>query len=181
VLSTEGLNRYDKDCVYDNLDYFKIDYPLRWDYSIFARIENIKLIIYLQLQDGRLCGSTSDNSICIYNMDTNIIERSMEQLNDSKIQSIIQLKDGCICSCSDDNTVKLWNIESGLCTLSLEGHTKAVYCVIQLVDGRLCSGSTDGTMRVWNKNNGACELSLDTYFCPYPIVQLRDGRICMLN
>jgi BTB/POZ domain len=90
VLSTEGLNKYDKDCLYSNLEYFKIDHPLRvWDYSIFARIENIKLMIYLQLQDGRLCGSTSDNSICIYNMDTNVIDTSMKGHTNHIIRSLL--------------------------------------------------------------------------------------------
>jgi hypothetical protein len=65
VLSTEGLNRYDEDCVYDNLKYFMIPYKSRWNYSKVLTIENLKLRVYLQLRDGRLCGGTDDYSICI--------------------------------------------------------------------------------------------------------------------
>jgi hypothetical protein len=60
-------------CVYDNLVYFKISHKSKWDYSRVPQIENLGLTINLELQDGRICGSTGDDSICIYNMDTNVI------------------------------------------------------------------------------------------------------------
>jgi BTB/POZ domain len=41
VLSTEGLNKYDKDSVYDNLVYFKIPHKPKWDYSKGSQIENL--------------------------------------------------------------------------------------------------------------------------------------------
>jgi BTB/POZ domain len=185
VLSTEGLNRYDEDCVYSNLEYFKINYPLRvWDYSRFARIENLNLMICLQLQDGRLCGFTYDRSccICIYNMDTNIIEEMIKVDTDCSISSIIQLEDGRLCSFPHNYTIKLWNIEqSGQSEPTIEGHTYIVFSAIQLLDGRLCSASGDRTIKVWNKDDGACELTINTLDSPYPIVQLRDGRICSGN
>jgi BTB/POZ domain len=57
-LSTEGLNSYDKDCLYGNLKYFMIPHkPRVWDYSKVSKIGNLRLVIYLRLKDGRLCGA----------------------------------------------------------------------------------------------------------------------------
>jgi WD40 repeat protein len=176
VLSTEGLNSYDKDCVYDNLKYFKIPHKERWDYSKMTLIENLSLGVCLQLQDGRLCGSTSDYSICIYNMDTNIIETTLKG-HTRCISRIIQLEDGRLCSCSYDKKIKLWNIDSGKCELTIRGHTSRVDCVIQLMDGRICSGSGDN-IKVWSKDSGECEATIDAQTNVYCIVQLKDGRIC---
>jgi WD40 repeat protein len=176
-LSTEGLNRYDEDCAYANLKYFKIPHKSKWDYSKVSKIENLNLRVYLQLLDGRICGTTSDYSICIYNMDTNVIEKSMKG-HTYDISGIIQLKDGRLCSCSYDNTIKLWDIESGVCNLTINGHTSWVHCVIQLIDGRLCSGSTDWTIKIWDKYSGTCRLIINAGHPITFIVQLRDGRTC---
>jgi WD40 repeat protein len=177
VLSTEGLNRYDKDCVYDNLVYFKIPHKSKWDYSRISQIENLNLRVHLQLHDGRICGSTNDYGICIYNMDTNVIESNVKG-HTGYAEGIIQLKDGRLCSCSDDKSIKLWDIESGLCNLTINGHTGFVYCVIQLIDGRLCSGSWDRTIRIWNNDSAACQLIIDAGRSIIRTVQLRDGHIC---
>jgi BTB/POZ domain len=57
VLSTEWLNKYDEFCVDDNLNYYKIPPKLKaLDYSRIFFVESIKLRIFLQLHDGRLCG-----------------------------------------------------------------------------------------------------------------------------
>jgi WD40 repeat protein len=180
VLSTEGLNRYDEDCVYANLKYFKIPHKSNRDYSKVSLIEKLNLRVYLQLRDGRLCGSTSDYSICIYNMDANIIETNMKG-HTNFIRGIIQLEDGRLCSCSDDKSIKLWSIESGQCELDILGHISDVYCVILLIDGRLCSGSCGGSIKIWNKDNGVCELTVDAGDFIFRIAQLRDGRISGVN
>jgi hypothetical protein len=43
-----------------------------------SRIENLNLVVYLQLLDGRLCGASYANTICIHNLDTNIVETTLE-------------------------------------------------------------------------------------------------------
>jgi BTB/POZ domain len=122
ALSTEGLNRYDEDCVYANLVYFKIPHnPRVWDYSRVYPTYSLQLQVCLQLQDGRLCGYASDGSICIHNMETNAIEKRMEAGWNFNT-NIIELSDGRIGSCRCDYSIQLWNIESGLCNLTLNGH-----------------------------------------------------------
>jgi WD40 repeat protein len=178
VLSTEGLNRYDEDCVYAKLVYFKIPHKAKWDYSIASQIENLNLKVCLQLLDGRICGSTSDYGIvCIYNMDTNVIETIMKG-HTKYVVDVIQLEDGRLCSCSYDRSIKLWDIGSGVCNLTIDGHTSGVTCVIQLLDGRLCSGSEDHTVKIWSKDSGVCELAVNAGDSIFRIAQLRDGRIC---
>jgi WD40 repeat protein len=129
------------------LFYFKIPHESRlWDYSIvFSVVDNLQLVVYLQLQDGilqlqdgRLCGSRSDYSICIFAVDSNVIEKSIEG-HTGFVRGIIELQDGRLCSCSDDESIKLWNIEPGQCDLNINRQTNGVFCVIQLLDGRLCS------------------------------------------
>jgi WD40 repeat protein len=176
-LDCRGLTDYEIECVYANLDYFLIPFTREWDYSRVSQIETLDLIVYLQLQDGRLCGCRSEKSISVYNMDTNIIEKSMHGHSDT-IRGIIQLEDGRLCSCSSDMSIKLWDIESGLSNLTINGHTSWVSCVIQLLDGRLCSGSYDMKIKIWNKDSGACDLTICNNGYPIRIVQLRDGRIC---
>jgi WD40 repeat protein len=180
VLSTEGLNRYDKNCVYANLKYFKISYkPRLWDYSQVSTIENLNLGAYSLLRDGRLCGSTSDYDLCIYNIDTNAV--TTMKGHTEYVCASFQLEDGRICSCSGDKTgdktIKLWNIEFGQCDMSIDGHDDLTH-VIQLIDGRLCSGSHYSTIMIWSKDNGACELIINSGIHIYSLVQLRDGRIC---
>jgi WD40 repeat protein len=181
VLSTEGLNRYDEDCLYGNLKYFMIPHKSRlWDYSKVSTIENLVLAVFLQLNDGRLCGYKCDTGIYIYNMDTNIIETSLGHT--AYVSALIQLEKSRLCSCSFENTIKVWNIKSGQCELTLNGHTSFVLCVIQLTDGRLCSGSVDSTIRIWNKDNGVCELIINSTGSDVDcLVQLRNGSICSGN
>jgi WD40 repeat protein len=176
-LMCEGLTCYEIDCVYGNLDYFLIPFTRLWDYSKVSKIEVAHLVVYLVLHDKRLCGTTSYRSICIYSMDTNVIEKSMQGHHDT-VRGIIQLEDGRLCSCSFDDTIKLWDIESGQCELTIHGHTSTVNCIIQLMDGRLCSGSNDLTIELWNKDSGVCELTIDTDSWTFSMDQLRDGRIC---
>jgi WD40 repeat protein len=181
-INCKGLTDHEIDCVYYNLDYFLIPFTRVWDYSIVNPIEHLALDICIQIKDGRLCGShvnwrDTDYSIKIWNLDTNIMESSLEG-HTSDISCIIPLQDGRICSCSDDKSIKIWNTESGQCELTYIGHTRDVTCVIQLMDGRLCSGSYDITIKLWNKDSGVCELTIDIGSDPSSIVQLRDSRIC---
>jgi WD40 repeat protein len=180
LLSTEGLNRYDEDCLYGNLQYFMIPHKSTWNYFKVSAIKTLRTRVCLQLRDGRLCGKTDDYSICIYNMERNAVETTMNGHADP-IGAIIQLEDGRLCSCSYDTTIKLWNIESGQSDQTIVGHTDRVTSVIQLVDGRLCSGSFDDTIKIWGKDSGVCELSINTYAFHNYLVQLRNGSVCSGN
>jgi WD40 repeat protein len=180
VLSTEGLNRYDEDCVYNNLVYFKIPHKSRWDYSRASQIEDLNVTVRLQLHDGRICGADY-NSICIYNMDTNIVEKIIEG-HTKRINGIIQLEDGRLCSCSKDKTVRIWSKDSGLCELSVNAGT-SISCIVQVRDGRICSGDNHyAGIKIWNITTGVCEIAKMTcngqYDCIRAIVVIDGLRVC---
>jgi WD40 repeat protein len=174
VLNCEGLNKYEVDCVYDNLDYFNIAHDSRWMYKKAALIDSCKGAD-IQLQDGRLCG-LDGNSICIYNMVTCDTETLSGHTD--RVYEVIQLKDGRICSCSEDMTIKVWSVGKKECLLSIVGHTGFVRVALQLNDKRLCSGSLDRTIKVWNKDTGVCDLTINTESIVYILATLSDGRVC---
>jgi WD40 repeat protein len=92
---------------------------LDWgSYSAVTVLENLKLRVFLQMSDGRVCGSAG-HEVCIYDTDTSAIETAMEGHSDES-RGIIQLEDGRICSCSSDKTIKVWTVESVLCELAIE-------------------------------------------------------------
>jgi WD40 repeat protein len=176
-LDCHGLTDYEIDCVYGNLDYFIIPFTRVWDYSIAHKIQTLNLVVHLQLSDQRLCGSAKENSICIYNMDTQIIEATMKGHRNG-LTSIIQLEDGRICSSSNDHTMKLWSLESGECEITDDRHTYPVECLIQLTDGRVCGGSY-GSIKIGNKDNLVNEMIIRTLeYGVYSLVQLRNGSLC---
>jgi BTB/POZ domain len=121
VLSTDGLNRYDEDCMYDNLVYFRIPYEPRWDYTRVSIGETNQFCFHLLLKDGRLIGTANINSmlrIVVWNMDTNRIESTIEG-HIYLVSAIIELLDGRVCSCSQDKTIKVWSIDTGDCELTI--------------------------------------------------------------
>jgi tricorn protease-like protein len=73
-------------------------------------IESLKMGAHIQLSDGRLCGSNDNHKICVYNMDTNMVETMRHSTGNYK--ALILLQDGRICSCSHDESIKIWNTES---------------------------------------------------------------------
>jgi BTB/POZ domain len=94
-LSVEGLNKYDVDCMYDNLDYFKIPHIAQIDYSRGSSVEGLRMDVLLQLRDGRLLGRTNDGSIHIWSMDTNMIEISLKGQT-GRVDDITELASGSL-------------------------------------------------------------------------------------
>jgi WD40 repeat protein len=174
VLNCEGLNKYEVDCVYDNLDYFNIAHDSRWMYKKAALIDSCKGAD-IQLQDGRLCG-LHGKSINIYNMITCDTETLLGHT--ATLYEVIQLEDGRICSCSEDMSIKVWSVDKKECLLSIVGHTGFVCVVLQLLDRRLCSGSEDCTIKVWNKDTGVCDLTIHIESSVDSLAMLSDGRVC---
>ncbi len=45
--------------------------------------------------------------------------------------------------------------------MTLEGHTKAVWCIVTLNDGRIASGSSDCKIKVWDVVAARCVQTLE--------------------
>jgi WD40 repeat protein len=66
-----------------------------------------------------------------------------------------------LASASEDGTVKVWDAATGQESLTLKGHTEAVYSVAFSPDGqRLASASQDKTVKVWDAATGRESLTL---------------------
>jgi BTB/POZ domain len=125
ALSLEGLNKYDVDCMYDNLDYFKIPHTAQIDYSRGSSVEGLWMDVLLQLRDGRLCGRTNDSNIHIWSMDTNMIEMTIKG-HTGYISEIIEHANGGLSiksyNFNDAYDAKLWNNKTH--ELSIQGDGK---------------------------------------------------------
>lgn len=132
----------------------------------------------VQLADGRICSSSGDKSVRIWDSYTGRCESILEG-HDSSVLSVIQLGDGRLCSGSDDFSIKIWDVGSGRCEQTWVGHSGPVLSVSELRDGRVCSASEDRTIKIWNLVTGACEQTLEGHSdWVFSVLELQDGRIC---
>ena len=132
----------------------------------------------VQLADGRICSSSGDKSVRIWDSCSGRCESILEG-HDSPVLSVIQLADGRLCSGSDDFSVKIWDVLTGRCEQTLVGHSGSVLSVSELRDGRVCSASEDRTIKIWNLVTGACEQTFEGHSdWVFSALELQDGRIC---
>jgi len=132
----------------------------------------------VQLADGRICSSSGDNSVRIWDSSSGRCEVILEG-HDRPVLSVTQLRDGRLCSGSDDCSIKIWDIHTGRCEQTLVDHSGSVLSVTQLGDGRVCSGSEDRTIKIWNVVTGVCEQTLEGHSdWVFSVLELRDGRLC---
>ena len=132
----------------------------------------------IQLADGRLCSSSADFTIKVWEVDN---KKCVITLcgHKSYVYSIIQLHDGRVASCGGDKTIKLWNLTSKKCEMSLVGHTECVYSLRQLINPRrLVSCSGDTYLKVWDLKIKQCIITLSghTEFVR-SVIQLENGRL----
>ncbi|HLX53231.1 MAG TPA: WD40 repeat domain-containing protein, partial [Aquella sp.] len=118
-----------------------------------------------------ICNGHTDGVVCLALLSDRHIKKS-SLLNDEKDV------DEHLVSGSHDTTIKIWNIRTGKCDITLEGHTRWIWCIKILSDGRIASGSADRTIKIWNLQTGKCDITLkghmDFIFC---IDELPDRRI----
>lgn len=178
-LSLKGLNEYEVECVYENLEYFQIPYTRVWDYSSCALVEGLQACALFELPGtaSRLCCASDRHGIRVWDMSLQRVETTLEGHADAVVV-VIPLHDGRICSGSLDCTIKIWNLDTRECVLSLDGHEKEVLALAQLADGRLCSGDKEGVIKVWNLDTGTTERSISNGYKLLSLLVLPDGRIC---
>jgi WD domain, G-beta repeat len=187
VLSTEGLDTYQEDRMYYNLDFLKIPYRRIRDYSRTTGPLKYDFWTLCQLNYGGLCGIRQENetfSICFLDIDIESMVR-FSGGHSQCISSIIKIGSSKICSFSEDNTAKIWNVDSGECEQTFHNEILSTgLSGIQLMDGRVCLWSYDNeTINLWNFSTGETisyshckEDFVAGMFCR--IKQLKDGRLC---
>jgi WD40 repeat protein len=68
----------------------------------------------IQLEDGRLCSCSYDNTIKLWNIDCGQCVLTING-HTSFVYCVIQLIDGRLCSGSRDKTINIWSKDSGAC------------------------------------------------------------------
>jgi len=131
----------------------------------------------VELGDGTLASGSWDNTIKIWDINTQQCLRTLKGHNDY-IYGLVRLADGTIASGSIDSTIKMWDPSSGLCLNTIDNGS-AVWCVYQLADGRIVvGGGGNGTIKLWDIKTATISLTLnshsDTVNC---VIQLVDGRL----
>lgn len=130
-----------------------------------------------ELQDGRVASGSLDNTIRIWDLDT---ERTVQTLTGHRanVRSVVQLRNGHLASGSDDDDVRIWDLSTGETVQTLTGHTEGVWMVLELEDGRLASAGRDRAIRIWDLDSGTTDQILDGHLDEVSaIAELADGRL----
>jgi WD40 repeat protein len=115
------------------------------------------------LSSDLLASSSSDRTICIWNLTTNstkfILKGHAFNANGLKLVSCDILASG-----SSDNSIKLWNITNGTLTGTLSNHTGVILNSVDFLSSsqKLVSGSYDQAIKIWNITTGECLSTFNT-------------------
>ena len=131
----------------------------------------------IQLSNGKLATSSSDNGIDIYNLKKYELENSLSGYN-SPVKCIINMNDGRFATGSVDGSIKIWTCDKTNCDLVIMAHEAPINTLIQLKDGNLASGSEDNIVKIYDLNKNWFIHTFKGHTKPVKsLVQLNDGRI----
>ena len=110
------------------------------------------IIALLELEDGRIVSSGSDNKIYIFriNENKNLIKIDKRVSYES---CIVELDRNRIITGSLDNRVKVWDINERKLIQTFLGHTSEITCLIKKDDNTVISGSGDNSIIIWDIKN----------------------------
>jgi WD40 repeat protein len=117
----------------------------------------------VQISDDLLASSSSDDTIRIWNLTTNLTKFIL-QGHTSDVYGLKLVSSDILASGSLDSTIKFWNITNGQLIRNLTGHIGNVQWSIDLlIDSQtLVSGSWDQTVKIWNLTTGECLSTFNT-------------------
>lgn len=105
------------------------------------------------LKDRRLCSSSLDNTIKVFNSKTYKCEMSLEG-HTQGVYYVTLLDNGDLASSSIDKTIRIWSIGKNdyKCIATIFAHKNKISKVIQISKARLASCSYDKTIKIWSSN-----------------------------
>ena len=59
-------------------------------------------------------------------------------------------------ACSVKTKIKIWNLRTNECVVSLDGHSKEIWCLETIDENRFASGSFDKTVKIWDAKEFVC-------------------------
>ena len=134
-------------------------YEKKFKYFTLNHIKNLEeekdwIWCLKELRDGRLCSSSGDSTIKIYEKYNYKIQLILKE-HQRGVYYIDQLNDGNLISCSDDRTIKIWNLSLNnyKIVLNILCNERGVRKVIQLNNHlHLISSHEENTINIWKIN-----------------------------
>lgn len=134
--------------------------------EVIIRGHSLAVSCVLQLRDDRICTSSLDGLIKIWDPDKNWTDGQCDKTmrGHSKGVNVIILLSGRnqLCSGSEDSTLMIWSLSTYKSMQVLKGHDGPVLAVIELRSGKLCSTSADHTMIIWTKEKLTADAGANT-------------------
>ena len=119
---------------------------------IFDNIHKGKIISLLELKNGKIVSSGSDNRIKIWEIN-NITDFIDIRNKVSYERSLIEIDNNKLISGSSDGRIKLWDILTGELKNLFMGHTNSINCLEKISNNKIISGSSDSIIILWDLKN----------------------------
>jgi hypothetical protein len=151
--------------------------------ELLGHTDSVKCI--LQLNNGRLCSSSRDNTIKFWNLLLCVCEATIVCHHSS---ALVQYSSTQLCSCSWENKIQLWNIDSGVCEKIISTDKFQIF-LQRLLNGTIASlgcawtvDTIDLTISMWDIHTSTCILTIELgkgkHF-PSGILQLSSSDLCI--
>ncbi len=118
---------------------------------------NCQVFCSLSLDGQRLFSGSDDNTIKIWDLNTNTCTATLEGHNRPVFS--VALDGEKLFSSSMDQTIKIWDLNTNTCTATLHGHNGSLES-LALDGNRLFSSSMDRTIKIWDLNTNTCTATL---------------------
>lgn len=117
-----------------------------------------------EIKPGIIASGSEDKTLKLWDLNTKRCINTIEDPNESKINSMCILNDsGTIITGGDDNLIKIWEIYSDYSPICLQGHECTIWSIISINNDntKIASGSSDNTIKIWDLTKMCCLLTLE--------------------
>ena len=177
-INKEKQNKLINDSENEIFEEIKIE-----NFKVLNNYEKLKCCIIILLNDERICSSTFNSNIEIYNKSTFNTEIKIEA-HKNNINHIFQSKNNNIISSSIDKTIAITKIfpdNSYKIQQILSNHSSYVFKCIELNNEKLVSCSDDFSLIFWEKTNNIYSniYSFKNYNKIYDILETKNNEIAL--
>ena len=114
-----------------------------------------QVVNFFILSDGRICSSSVDSKIKIFEKKKNTFSENIcIEANDKEVDYVFELKDGGLLSCSKDGKIYIFDIYQNKYSIrqKIDAHKETICKAIELPTGVIVSISIDKDMKFWRKD-----------------------------
>ena len=177
-INKEKQNKFINDSENEIFEDIKLE-----NFKVLNNYEKLKCCIIILLNDKRICSSTNNSNIEIYNKSTFNTEIKIEA-HKNNINHIFQSKNNNIISSSIDKTIAITKIfpdNSYKIQQTLSNHSSYVFKCIELNNEKLVSCSDDFSLIFWEKTNNFYSniYTYKNYNKIYDILEIKSNEIAL--